>query len=365
VNLTPDKRLILLNDEESIFGYLREMFVLFFEDLLATQQINEPSRQSQLSQLLQSPISSSQTSRQPSSSQPTQELRYSTGSMLQETASYHSSSCVIQERGSPPETGTSDSLHYVTSADVAILSSLNTETENPAVNPQAQNTPSSIANISGESDHAGLGLIGESSRVFLIQKSDFEKMTVIGQFNLGFIIAELKTESEKHLMIIDQHAADEKYRYEMYQRETQLPSQPLIIPRQLELPTLDEILISENICIFESHGFKLKFNPEETPTKRIQLTAIPHSRRKDFGLGDIEEILGKLREESHESIELSKLDAINASRACRTAVMVGTALTKSQMATIVANLGTLKSPWNCPHGRPTIRYLYQLPLISE
>ena len=34
-------------------------------------------------------------------------------------------------------------------------------------------------------------------------------MQIVGQFNLGFIIAELRGD----LFILDQHACDEKYRY--------------------------------------------------------------------------------------------------------------------------------------------------------
>jgi DNA mismatch repair protein PMS2 len=38
---------------------------------------------------------------------------------------------------------------------------------------------------------------------------DFLQMKIIGQFNLGFIIAELRGD----LYILDQHACDEKFRY--------------------------------------------------------------------------------------------------------------------------------------------------------
>jgi DNA mismatch repair protein PMS2 len=37
-------------------------------------------------------------------------------------------------------------------------------------------------------------------------------MNIIGQFNLGFMIAEC----DNHLYILDQHACDEKYRYNLY-----------------------------------------------------------------------------------------------------------------------------------------------------
>lgn len=46
----------------------------------------------------------------------------------------------------------------------------------------------------------------DSSRV--LDKADFSKMRVIGQFNLGFMIAEYRND----LYILDQHACDEKYR---------------------------------------------------------------------------------------------------------------------------------------------------------
>merc|ERR1719263_2077315 len=46
-----------------------------------------------------------------------------------------------------------------------------------------------------------------------------------------------------------------------------------------------------------------------------------------------------------------------ASSACRHAIMIGKALRVSEMEKVLANLGTLQQPWNCPHGRPTMRHL--------
>ena len=43
-----------------------------------------------------------------------------------------------------------------------------------------------------------------------------------------------------------------------------------------------------------------------------------------------------------------------ASMACRQAVKVGSTLGKVQMKEEVSNLAILNSPWNCPHGRPTL-----------
>jgi DNA mismatch repair protein PMS2 len=50
-----------------------------------------------------------------------------------------------------------------------------------------------------------------------------------------------------------------------------------------------------------------------------------------------------------------------ASRACRSSIMIGKALTRGTMESVLAHLSALKSPWNCPHGRPTMRHLAVLP----
>lgn len=61
-----------------------------------------------------------------------------------------------------------------------------------------------------------------------IQKSDFLSMNVVGQFNLGFIIARKKSESGDDLFIVDQHASDEKINFEDLQQNTVIQSQKLI-----------------------------------------------------------------------------------------------------------------------------------------
>lgn len=58
-----------------------------------------------------------------------------------------------------------------------------------------------------------------------ISKDSFKKMSVVGQFNLGFIIAQL----EDDLFIIDQHATDEIYNFETLQKTTELTNQKLVM----------------------------------------------------------------------------------------------------------------------------------------
>jgi DNA mismatch repair protein PMS2 len=59
-----------------------------------------------------------------------------------------------------------------------------------------------------------------------------------------------------------------------------------------------------------------------------------------------------------------KVRAFFASKACRSAVMVGDPLAKNAMVQIIRNLSNLAHPWNCPHGRATIRLLASLAEID-
>ena len=64
----------------------------------------------------------------------------------------------------------------------------------------------------------------------IISKDMFKGMQVLGQFNLGFIIAKL----DNDLFIIDHHASDEKFNFEDQQRNTtQLSPNVLLFPRSL------------------------------------------------------------------------------------------------------------------------------------
>ena len=73
--------------------------------------------------------------------------------------------------------------------------------------------------------------MAESELRRTLNQSSFERMRVIGQFNRGFLITQLKDD----LFIVDQHAADEKANFERLMSSECLHSQPLIAPLSLEL----------------------------------------------------------------------------------------------------------------------------------
>ena len=44
--------------------------------------------------------------------------------------------------------------------------------------------------------------------------------------------------------------------------------------------------------------------------------------------------------------------------------MIGTALETAKMRQLVSQLASLEQPWNCPHGRPTLRHLVDLTALA-
>ncbi|KAH9887819.1 DNA mismatch repair protein MutL [Xylariomycetidae sp. FL2044] len=207
-----------------------------------------------------------------------------------------------------------------------------------------------------------------------ISKSDFGNMKIVGQFNLGFILAvrparlgdgdiESLDSRDDELFIIDQHATDEKYNFERLQASTVVQSQRLVQPKALELTALEEEVIKENLDALETNGFIVSIDDsgDQPVGSRCQLLSLPLSRETTFSLADLEELISLLTDhQSNSAVAVprpSKVRKMFAMRACRSSVMIGKSLTSRQMERLVRHMGELDKPWNCPHGRPTMRHL--------
>lgn len=200
-----------------------------------------------------------------------------------------------------------------------------------------------------------------------VSKNDFAQMRIIGQFNLGFIIAVRPGEDQDELFIIDQHASDEKFNFERLQAETVVQNQRLVRPQRLDLTAVEEEVVLENRVALEKNGFLVTVDEsgDEPIGRRCQLVSLPLSKEVVFGVRDLEELIVLLSESISTSNELSvprpsKVRKMFAMRACRSSIMIGKTLTSRQMERVVQNMGTIDKPWNCPHGRPTMRHLMSL-----
>ncbi|MFS7901713.1 putative ribosomal protein S5 domain 2-type [Helianthus anomalus] len=208
----------------------------------------------------------------------------------------------------------------------------------------------------------------------LFKKEDFGRMKVIGQFNLGFIIGKL----EQDLFIVDQHAADEKYNYERLSQSTILNQQPLLRPIPVELSPEEEIIASIHMDTIRKNGFSLEEDADAPPGNRYKLKAVPFSKNITFGAADVKElisiladsegecsIMGTYKMDTTDSVCPPRVRAMLASRACKSSVRIGDPLGRNEMQKIVEHLRGLRSPWNCPHGRPTMRHLVDLRTLRK
>lgn len=240
---------------------------------------------------------------------------------------------------------------------------------------------------------------GSSSNKLSLSKDDFMTMNVIGQFNLGFILA---LGDDGQLWILDQHACDEKYNFEKLCKETKVQEQKLIAHLPLELSPSEENCVLENLDIFEKNGFRFSHDNTRPPRHRLSLTAVPHNgsggdsrKAVQFGPQDVGALCAILGADGASSssgyvagsgtgadgagksgnnavrrhagmggttttIRLPKAVAMFASRACRSSIMIGESLSQSKMEEVVQKLNKLDHPWECAHGRPTIRHVRDL-----
>lgn len=208
-----------------------------------------------------------------------------------------------------------------------------------------------------------------------INKTDFAGMHIVGQFNLGFILATRPADSSTRnvaarfnpsddLFIIDQHASDEIFNFHRLSASTTLTPQPLVKPHQLHLTAIEEETIMESIPTLQKNGFTLTVDESGTEPvgARCKLLALPTSRETTFDLHDLEELISLLSEAptttmTAEVIRPTKVRKMLAMRACRSSIMVGKTLTHPAMQRVVRHMGEIDKPWNCPHGRPTMRHL--------
>jgi len=244
----------------------------------------------------------------------------------------------------------------------------------------------------------------------VISKGDFAKMKVLGQFNRAFIVARLDKYSSfpsssststdepqekprksrrvsSDIFVIDQHASDEKYNFETLQAKTVFSTQRMFQPKKLYLTAQEEITVVNHMKMLNQNGFYLDYDPEAQVSHRLQLVTLPVSERVVFDLQDFEELVFLLSQQtsapddqdlddtdenghSHKHarvtgatekmVRCSKVRTLFASRACRRSVMIGHVLNHMQMKRIVRHMGEIDQPWNCPHGRPTMRHLLDL-----
>ncbi len=179
-----------------------------------------------------------------------------------------------------------------------------------------------------------------------------EIIRIMGQMHNSYIIVV----AEDGFLIIDQHAAHERVLYEKIVEKynsSNLTTQPLLIPINIELTVAEFTLVKENLKIIENLGFIL----EAFGSKSYVIREVPLYIKNRVNKEVIKEIIDKFIRESK---SLKKTDLINQIilyMSCRGAIKAGDKLNEEEIVKLVEDLFQTSNPYNCPHGRPTLLHV--------
>jgi DNA mismatch repair protein MutL len=176
------------------------------------------------------------------------------------------------------------------------------------------------------------------------------ELRVIGQSHELFVLVE----AQEELWVIDQHAAHERIVYEQVLTALQSrhgESQPLLLPLTFELPPAARAALEEMQGDLTALGFDIR--PFGGSTYQVQ-AAPPYFHPADTPALIIELAQARAESRCENSVE-AKLEDLAARIACKVkAVKAGQTLTPEAMHALVSSLFACRSPFVCPHGRPTL-----------
>lgn len=177
-------------------------------------------------------------------------------------------------------------------------------------------------------------------------ESRFPTLTYIGQVAATYLLA---SNSAGDLILIDQHAAHERVRYDQLKREQKegTLSQELLVPIVLQLTMSEAHLLGEISSDLEKEGFHIE--PFGKDTWCVRSVPVVLGRCEDPDA--IKEIISGALTGGQEN---RMRESVSRLVACRGAVKAGVILTPEQGEEIISQLSRTSEPYTCPHGRPTI-----------
>lgn len=181
------------------------------------------------------------------------------------------------------------------------------------------------------------------------ETSLFPKLFPVGQVHGTYIIAQ----NEDGFYMIDQHAAQERIKYEFFREKVgqveHKERQLLLLPIHFHYSADEKSIIKENISLLEEVGIYLEeFGPTAYVVREFP-TWFPNGEENEIIEGIVEQVLeerkvniAKLREEA--AIMMS----------CKKSIKANHHLTMQDMERLVEDLAKAENPFTCPHGRPVL-----------
>ena len=161
-------------------------------------------------------------------------------------------------------------------------------------------------------------------------------------------------ESDRGMVLVDQHAAHERILFEQMLRRLEdqgdAMSQRLLLPETVELPVRDAQFLREQLGILTRLGVGLSEFGERT----FLLDALPPFVKVKDARRFVLELVDELKAVGQGVNSLRLGEHTVAKTVCRHAVKANDPLAGAELENLVNDLRHCDMPYTCPHGRPTL-----------
>jgi len=206
--------------------------------------------------------------------------------------------------------------------------------------------------FAGGHDQARLG-DGEPVEAAADEASTFDalpSMRVLGQLHGTYVLAE----TDEGLVMVDQHAADERINYERLRSEFagETTTQALAQPVELSLTAREAEL-------FETYGEALStlgFRAERVGDRTVEVRTVPSLVADTADPDLLRDALAAFVDgegSAAETVEAAA-DELLSDLACYPSITGNTSLTEGSVTDLLERLDDCENPWACPHGRPVV-----------
>jgi DNA mismatch repair protein MutL len=225
-----------------------------------------------------------------------------------------------------------------------------TDSPSPSETPPAEPTSTDARGqspdrkFSGDHDQQRLGDRPETAH------DSLPSMRILGQLHDTYVVAE----TDDGLVLVDQHAADERVNYERLTRqfEGETTTQALADPVELELTAREAAVFEARADALASLGFHTARTGERT----VEVRTLPGVVADAAGPDIVRDVLGEFvagADEAAATVEAAA-DELLGDLACYPSVTGNTSLTEGSVRDLLSALDDCENPYACPHGRPTV-----------
>lgn len=180
------------------------------------------------------------------------------------------------------------------------------------------------------------------------EKRHFPELEYFGQMHGTYLFAQSKT----GLYVIDQHAAQERIKYEFYREQIGKVSddlQELLIPLIFDYPASEAVKIREQRDLLTEVGIHLEDFGQNSFVVRMHPTWYPKGEEEAV----IREMIDTLLLTGTISVKKFR-EATAIMMSCKRSIKANHHLDALQARALLAELSKCDNPFNCPHGRPVL-----------